>query len=114
MGLGGKEERDSGTFGTYLTAMDYRTGEIAWRHHFAGSGAWGGTNVGHGVLTTAGKLLFTGDPSGNFAAYDPTNGNPLWHAQLGEVSNSPETYMLDGKQYVLIAAVDAVYAFVLQ
>jgi alcohol dehydrogenase (cytochrome c) len=114
MGLGGKEERDSGTFGTYLTAMDYRTGEIAWRHHFAGSGAWGGTNVAHGVLTTAGKLLFTGDPSGNFAAYDPANGTPLWHAQLGEVSNSPETYLLEGKQYVLIAAVDAVYAFVLQ
>lgn len=114
MGLGGKEERDAGTFGTFLTAMDYRTGEIAWRHHYAGSGAWGGTNIGHGLLATAGKLLFAGDPSGNFVAYDPANGAPLWHAQLGEISNSPETYMLDGKQYVLIAAVDALYAFVLQ
>ncbi|HEX3747478.1 MAG TPA: acido-empty-quinoprotein group A [Bryobacteraceae bacterium] len=114
MGLGGKEERDAGTFGTYLTAIDYHTGEIAWRHHYSGSGAWGGTNVGHGVLTTAGKLMFTGDPSGNFVAYEPTKGTALWHAQLGEVSNSPETYMIDGKQYVLIGAVDSLYAFVLQ
>ena len=30
-----------------------------------------------------------------------------------EVSGSPETYMLNGKQYVLIAAVDMLYAFCL-
>jgi alcohol dehydrogenase (cytochrome c) len=113
MGLGGKEERGVGILGTFLTAMDYKTGKIAWRHQYPGSGPWGGTNVGHGLLTTAGKLLFAGDPSGNFVAYDPATGNPLWHTQLGEVSGSPETYMLNGKQYVLIAAVDMLYAFCL-
>jgi alcohol dehydrogenase (cytochrome c) len=113
MGLGGKEERGVGILGTFLTAMDYKTGEIAWRHQYAGSGPWGGTNVGHGLLTTAGKLLFAGDPSGNFVAYDPANGNPLWHTHIGEVSGSPETYTLNGKQYVLIAAVDMLYAFCL-
>jgi alcohol dehydrogenase (cytochrome c) len=111
MGLGGKEERGVGILGTFLTAMDYKTGKIAWRHPYPGSGPWGGTNVGHGLLTTAGKLLFAGDPSGNFVAYDPANGNPLWHTHLGEVSGSPETYILNGKQYVLIAAVDMLYAF---
>jgi alcohol dehydrogenase (cytochrome c) len=113
MGLGGKDERGVATPGTFLTAMDYRTGNIAWRHKYENSGPWGGTNVGHGLLATAGKLLFAGDPSGNFVAYDPVNGTPLWHTRLGEVSNSPETYMLNGKQYVLIAAVDMLYAFAL-
>jgi alcohol dehydrogenase (cytochrome c) len=113
MGLGGKEERGVGILGTFLTAMDYKTGKIAWRHQYPGSGPWGGTNVGHGLLTTAGKLLFAGDPSGNFVAYDPANGNPLWHTHIGEVSGSPETYTLNGKQYVLIAAVDMLYAFCL-
>jgi alcohol dehydrogenase (cytochrome c) len=113
MGLGGKEERGVGILGTFLTAMDYKTGKVAWRHEYPGSGPWGGTNVGHGLLTTAGKLLFAGDPSGNFVAYDPANGNPLWHTQLGEVSGSPETYLLNGRQYVLIAAVDMLYAFAL-
>jgi alcohol dehydrogenase (cytochrome c) len=113
MGLGGKDERGVGLLGTFLTAMDYKTGKIAWRHRYPGAGSWGGTNVGHGLLTTAGKLLFGGDPSGNFVAYDPTNGNPLWHTHIGEVSNSPETYLSNGKQYVLIAAVDMLYAFTL-
>jgi len=113
MGLGGKDERGVATPGTFLTAMDYKTGKIAWRHQYVGSGAWGGTNVGHGLLTTAGKLLFAGDPSGNFVAYNPATGDPLWHTHLGEVSNSPETYLLNGKQYILIAAVDMLYAFAL-
>jgi alcohol dehydrogenase (cytochrome c) len=113
MGLGGKDERGVAVAGTYLTAMDYRTGKVAWRHKYENSSAWGGTNVGHGLLATAGKLLFAGDPAGNFVAYNPANGVPLWHARLGEVSNSPETYLLNGKQYVLIAAVDTLYAFTL-
>ena len=89
---------------------------LARAGHIAGGGAVRGLYVlglAPGLLATAGKLLFAGDPSGNFVAYDPANGTPLWHARLGEVSNSPETYLLNGKQYVLIAAVDMLYAFTL-
>jgi len=113
MGLGGKEEQGVATPGTFITAMDYRTGRIAWRRLYENSPAWGGTNVGHGLLATAGKLLFAGDPAGNFVAYDPATGSPLWHTRLGEISNSPETFLVNGKQYVLIAAVDMLYAFAL-
>jgi alcohol dehydrogenase (cytochrome c) len=113
MGLGGKEEQNVTSFGTFLNAIDYRSGKVAWRHHYAGSGQWGGTYIGHAYLTTAGHLLFGGDPGGNLAAYDPANGRSLWHTHLGEVSNGPETYMLDGRQYILAAAADALYAFVL-
>jgi alcohol dehydrogenase (cytochrome c) len=108
MGLGGKDEIGLGSLGSYLTAIDYKTGKIAWRHKYPGNG--GGMN---GMLTTAGKLLFAGDTSGNLVAYDPANGKILWHSRLGTVSNAPETYMLDGHQYVLVAAGDTLYSFVL-
>jgi alcohol dehydrogenase (cytochrome c) len=72
------------------------------------TGAGGASN---GLLTTAGRLLFAADAGGNFVARDPANGRPLWHARIGNVSNAPETYMLDGRQYVLVAAGDSLYAF---
>jgi len=109
MGLGGKEEDGLGTLGSYLTAIDPKTGKIAWRHRYPGTGG----GLGPGLLTTAGKLLFGGDMGGNLVAYDPANGKPLWHTHLGQVSNAPETYMLDGHQYLLAAAGDTLYSFTL-
>jgi len=108
MGLGGKDEQGLTVIGNYLTAIDYKTGKTVWRHKYPGSGG-----NGNGLLTTAGKLLFGGDTSGNFIAYDPANGKILWHTYLGNVSNAPQTYMLDGQQYVLVAAGDTLYAFTL-
>ena len=111
LGLGGKDERAVGTAGSYLTAIDYKTGKTAWRHRYRTNL---NTGLGTGLLVTAGRLLFGGDVSGNVVAYDPANGNPLWHTQLGQVTtNAPETYMVDGKQYVLVAAGDSLYAFAL-
>jgi alcohol dehydrogenase (cytochrome c) len=77
------------------------------RHKLSGDG--GAT----GMLTTAGRLLFAGDGSGNFVAFDPATGKPLWHSRVGNVSNAAQTYMLDGKQYVLVAAGDSLFAFAL-
>jgi alcohol dehydrogenase (cytochrome c) len=37
----------------------------------------------------------------------------LWHSRIGQVSNAPETYMLDGHQYLLAAAGDTLFAFTL-
>jgi len=107
MGLGGKDEQSLGSMGSYITAMDYKTGKVAWQHRYPGVANYG---VQNGILTTAGKLLFAGDPSGNLVAYDPANGTPLWHSRVG-VSNAPETYLLDGHQYVLVGGGDSVYAF---
>jgi alcohol dehydrogenase (cytochrome c) len=68
-----------------------------------------------GVLTTAGGLLFTGDNSGNALALNPVDGRTLWHTNLGGVmDNAPITYELDGRQYVLLAARDSLFAFTLQ
>ena len=67
-----------------------------------------------GLLSTAGDLLFAGDVSGNFIAFDPVKGMPLWHTQLGQVpSNAAQTYLIDGKQHVLVAAGDTLFAFTL-
>jgi alcohol dehydrogenase (cytochrome c) len=47
-------------------------------------------------------------------AFDPTSGKTLWHSRLtGNVSNAPETYLVGGKQHVLVAAGDTLYAFAL-
>jgi alcohol dehydrogenase (cytochrome c) len=111
MGLGGKDEIGVGSMGTYITAIDYNTGKTVWRHKFqSGSSNNRGAS---GLLTTAGKLLFGGDVSGNFIAFDPANGKPLWHTRIGEVTNAPETYMVDGRQHILVAAGDTLYSFAL-
>jgi alcohol dehydrogenase (cytochrome c) len=44
---------------------------------------------------------------------EDTRRHAHWHARLGQVSNAPQTYMLDGKQYVIAAAGDRLYAFYL-
>ncbi len=105
MGLGGRQASGIGNYGNFVTAIDPKTGRIAWRHRLPGGG--GPT----GMLTTAGGLLFAGDGAGNLVAFDASNGAPLWNARLGNVTNAPQTYMLDGKQHILAAAGDLLYAF---
>lgn len=89
-----------------LRAIDYKTGQIRWSH------VWPSTGGRSGVLTTAGGLLFAGDPSTNIVAFNAMTGTILWHAGLtGTVTNGPMTYQLDGVQYVVVAAGDTLYAF---
>lgn len=107
MGLGGKDELSLGTMGSYITAMDYKTGKRVWQHRYPGVGNYG---VQNGILATGGNLLFAGEPGGSLVAYDAAKGTPLWHSRVG-VTNAPETYMLDGHQYVLAGAGDSIYAF---
>jgi alcohol dehydrogenase (cytochrome c) len=95
-----------------LFAMDIRTGAVRWKHAHAGGGPGGGGMSG-GVLTTAGNLLFTGD-SGELVAFDPAKGAPIWRQRLtNPVSNGPSTWVLDGKQYLIVGAGDTLYALTL-
>ena len=110
MGLGGKEEIGLGSSTSYMTAIDYKTGNIVWKHKYRTAGS---ARSASGVLTTAGRLLFGGDPSGNLVAFDPAKGSILWHSAIGQVTNAPQTYMADGRQYVIAAAGDTLYAFAL-
>ena len=107
MGLGGKRFTVVSSTDAFQ-AIDYRTGRAAWRHTWPGGGG-----VGSGVLTTATGLVFTGDGNGNFLAMDATDGGLLWHTRIGNITNAPETYAIDGRQYLLAAVGDTLYAFVL-
>jgi alcohol dehydrogenase (cytochrome c) len=90
-----------------LRAIEYQTGKIRWSHDIGeGSG-------GAGVLTTATGLAFSGDAVGSALALRTTDGTTLWHAGIGRVGNSPITYELDGRQYVILGGGSALYAFAL-
>ena len=111
MGLGGKDEVGVSGVGSYIAAIDYKTGKTVWRHKFATATPSG--RGAPGLLTTAGRLLFGGDVSGNFVAFDAAKGTPLWHARIGQVTNAPQTYLVDGRQHVLVATGDTLYSFAL-
>src|SRR5690242_14182357 len=89
-----------------VEAIDYQTGKIKWTHPI-------GDGAGSGVLTTATGLTFTGDAARNFMALRTTDGTTLWHSSVGHVENSPVTYMLDGRQYVLASAGGVLFAWAL-
>ena len=94
-----------------LEAIDVHTGKIRWRHEV--TNLVNSTGISGGILTTAGRLLFTGD-AGRLAAFDPASGKLLWNQRLlAAVSNGPSTWMLDGKQYLIVGAGDTLYAFTL-
>jgi len=113
---GGASEHELGGLGASLRAIDYRTGTIKWLHNYDGSETIGPRPEAQGgMLTTAGHLLFGGGTSGHIIAYDPTDGKVLWHSGLASpLSNTPITYMLQGRQYLLVGAGDMIYAFSLQ
>ena len=90
-----------------ISAIDSKTGNIVWDHPT-------GVDAVSGLLTTAGRLVFGGDASGNALALDPLTGHTLWHVNLNErMYNGPITYELDGRQYLLLAAGGKLYAFAL-
>jgi acido-empty-quinoprotein group A len=91
-----------------LRAVDYRTGKVVWNHELGD-----GESIA-GILTTAGHLLFSADNAGNLLALDPSTGKTLWHLSIGgKLDASPMTYELDGRQYLIFAVQDILYAFAL-
>jgi alcohol dehydrogenase (cytochrome c) len=74
--------------GLYLKAIDLETGKIAWEVPQVGADA-----SRSGVLATK-------------------TGKPAWHFNTGQTwKASPMTYMIDGKQYVGVAAGSTIMAF---
>ena len=103
-GFAGRDDGLPGGKG-FTIAIEYKTGKICWRHD-------GDSNAG--LLSTAGKLLFTGDSAGHLMALDSRTGRALWHVNTGEyVGNGPITYELGGHQFVVFASGDTLYAFTL-
>ena len=104
MGLGGIASGGSFSYGTFLDAIDYKTGKVKWRHEL--------TNGSVGLTSTAGGVIFMSN-GGGLEAIRATDGKPLWHSEIGQLSSPPETFLLDGKQHVLATGAAGLYMFVL-
>jgi alcohol dehydrogenase (cytochrome c) len=92
-----------------LVAFNLDTGLIAWKHPQTGMGRSSG-----GTMATAGGLVFFADDAGSFEAADAVSGKPVWHFNTGqEMSASPMSYAIAGKQYVAIAAGTDIFSFAL-
>jgi len=92
-----------------LVAFNLDTNSIAWKYPQAGAGRSSG-----GTMATAGGLVFFGDDAGSFEAVDARSGKALWHFNTGQdMSASPMSYAIAGKQYVAIAAGSDIFSFAL-
>jgi alcohol dehydrogenase (cytochrome c) len=81
-----------------LKALDPMTGKAKWRVNRA-------IPSYSGVLTTGGKLVFTGAMTGEFTAYDADTGAKLWEFQTQSgIIGQPITWERNGRQYVTVAS----------
>jgi len=89
----------------YLRAIDPLTGEAKWEVPFKSP------NIA-GTLVTAAGLVFTGQQTGEFMAFDSDTGKLLWQFQTPSgIVGQPITWERDGKQYVTITSgIGGVYA----
>lgn len=94
----------------FLRALDPMTGKVVWEKQLVGSQE---ANYG-GVLSTAGGVVFHGETGGAFAAVDAVTGKTLWTFNTNEAWRATAmTYLIDGKQYVAVAAGTNIVAFAL-
>jgi alcohol dehydrogenase (cytochrome c) len=91
-----------------LRAIDAATGARKWEFKFT-------QPTMAGVMSTAAGLVFAGDNEGNFMAFDSKTGKNLWRYSTGTPvwGAAPITYMLDGKQHVVIASGTTLLSFAL-
>jgi quinoprotein glucose dehydrogenase len=96
-----------------LNAIDLNAGTIKWSIPFGeypklaakGIKNTGTDNYGGAIVTENGLLIIAATTYDNkIRAYDKSNGRLLWEATLPAAGNAtPSTYMVDGKQYLVIA-----------
>ena len=91
-----------------LRALDPKTGEMRWEFKFPSLSL-------AGVMSTASGLVFAGDNEGTFNAFDSRSGKRLWNYRMGSpiYGAAATTYLLDGRQYVLIPSGMTLVAFAL-
>ena len=106
---GGTRRAPGETASKSLKAIDIQTGKTAWEIPDIGDGI-----LSSGLMATAGGLVFYGDGSGAFVAADASNGKLVWHFNTGASWKAgPMTYMVDGNQYIGMAAGSTIMAFAL-
>jgi len=89
----------------FVRAFDMKTGDQKWEYKMS--------DVTYaGVLSTASDLVFSGGREGYFYALNARTGQQLWRMALGgQVNSGPMSFMVDGKQYIAVAAGGSLFAF---
>ena len=96
----------------YIKAIDARTGDVRWQTALESDSANFVWTVG-GVLSTRGGVVFAGYRD-FFRAFDSDTGKELWKVNLGaRVRGSPVSFLLDGRQYIAVAAGHSIFVFLL-
>jgi len=89
-----------------IKAIDSATGTVKWQYPVSRG------SLSAGVLATAGAVLFSSTSEGALLALDARTGQLLWQMQTGgNISSSPISYSVEGKQYVAISAGAVLYIF---
>ena len=79
---------------SHLDAWDPVTGKLAWKMPYK-------YVLLASMLATAGDLVFTGNPEGEFFALDAMSGNKLWSYQTGAGHRGGSaSYSVNGRQYI--------------
>ena len=77
-----------------IAAFDPVTGKKQWEHSYK-------YVLLASILATAGDLIFSGDPEGNFFALEARSGKKLWSFQTGSGHRgSAVSYEVEGRQYI--------------
>jgi alcohol dehydrogenase (cytochrome c) len=92
---------------SFILALDPQSGEKAWDYKLINGG-------GSGTLATAGGLVFFGENGGALTAVESRTGKPVWHFETGQAWRaSPMTYMVGGKQYIVLPGAGGIFTFAL-
>jgi alcohol dehydrogenase (cytochrome c) len=82
----------------YLKAINPLTGKAKWE-------APSDLPRFSGVLATGGGVVFSGQLTGEFEAFDADSGKRLWHFKTGSaIEGQPVTWQQDGVQYVAVSS----------
>ena len=102
----GTVQRDAEHSYGVLRAIDPTTVERKWEFKYP-------TPTMAGVMSTASGVVFAGDNEGNFMAFEARTGKNLWYYPTGSPlwGAAPMTYMVDGRQQVIIGSGTTVTAF---
>jgi mono/diheme cytochrome c family protein len=85
-----------GNISSWLEAYDPVAQKVVWKSQNKVYGA-------SGTMVTASDLVFMGDHTGMFNAYDARTGEKVWSVPVqAKVVASPSTYTIDGEQYVAL------------